>query len=181
MYYEAPQDVAPLDSLAAKDVAIVRPGEKVRYLLPDEQDPTEFNHPTRAFGADDENGQGWPKIGESWPSIMEKHPVEVRLSALFRPVTPFFPRTRIDVVQFAFRRSNVFGVPVPVLPTITPAIATATQIPAAVPSITPTPGPATPTATRTPDCRCCYPSQCGGNIPCCDAAAEPCWSSCGGE
>jgi len=163
---------------AIYDVAILRPGEKVRrhYPLPSGTHEEFVSHSTRGFPEDVANpqaGLGWPQGSESWLGVLAAHPLEVRLEVLFQPVTPLFPSVRITASQLGYRKTGAFGGVPPAIdapPTATP-----------LPTSTNTP---LPTATPTPSCAECAdlmlgsPSyeDCAFCIHC--DVCEPCLQMC---
>jgi len=148
-YYESPQNCS-LDNGNVIDVAFLRPGEKVRGY-PGQSNEFEYFHPTRPFGL--ELWQGWPGSNENWSGVLRAHPIEVRLQASFRAITPLVPELRIVASQAAFGSSDSFdqGGPGNIVP--------------------PTPTP-TPVCDLCPDAGCeyCSANECG----CDPACAETC-------
>lgn len=135
------------------DGAFLRPGEAVRRDPSGARETISYDADRRGWGFD--SGKGWPGAGERWGGILNTLPLEVRLEAMFTPLTPFLPKLRIVAVALGYRKVKARGTAIAPYeaPTSTPT-RTPTNTPTATntvagPTDTPTTSP-TPTETETP-------------------------------
>lgn len=83
----------------------IRPGERIKTELGDVHD-----HPSRPFySVDPKAAQGWPGTSESWASVLASNPVEITISAVYRPLTLLLPDVPITVSAFAYRKTGLGG------------------------------------------------------------------------
>ena len=132
------------------DSAVLRPGERVQAQPSGEFFENTIRPWNRGSGCSDCNSPPacpackWPARGETWGSVLQNVPIEVRVHAIMRPITPFIPEMTIVGRSFGYRaaRRGAGDVNIPSTSTYTPTPTSTTTL-----TPLPTNTPATPTST----------------------------------
>lgn len=136
----------PLDT----DAAVLRPGERVQAQPTGEFYENTIRPWSRAAGCSDCSHPPscpackWPTRGETWATVLQEVPIEVRVHAIMRPITPFIPEMKIMGRSFGYRAARRGAGDVNIPPT-----STYTPLPTATDTLTPSPTNTQPTPTAT--------------------------------
>ena len=142
------------------DAAVLRPGERVQAQPSGEFFENTIRPWSRSNGCSNCSNPPtcpackWPSTGETWGGLLQDAPIEVRVHAVMRPLTPFIPEMTIVGRSFGYRAARRGAGDVNIPPTATPTktltpTVTGTPTQTNTPSVTPTVTD-TPTTTQTP-------------------------------